>query len=242
MKKQFIWIHGLPGSGKSFLANKIKSENTDFALLDDIANISQIKNIMEDGENIILTSPYFESYLFRGNNFLKLNQILEGNNDYELTEYWFENNPKACIDNLKNRQEHHIKSDSIIGEIYTFSKNYNIPKNVEVIPVYQKMKHLKYFENFNSNYDYDMILRIMKKTHGWGNGCYQYFDDFENDSNYFNNPEDSSLYANQFHVYLTDLQNGRLRGQFHKVPSGLRPGVWKMSIPVYKPATIQKYL
>ena len=104
------------------------------------------------------------------------------------------------------------------------------------------MKYVKFFENFNSNYDYDMILRILSKTHGWGNGCSQYFDDFENDSNYFNNPEDSNLYASQFHVYLTDLQNDRLRGKFHKVPSGLRTGIWKMSIPVYKPATIQKYL
>ncbi len=104
------------------------------------------------------------------------------------------------------------------------------------------MKYVKFFENFNSNYDYDMILRIMKKVHGWGNGCSQYFDDFENNGDYFKNPEDSHLYANEFHVFLTDLQTGRLRGQFHKVPSGLRPGVWKMSIPVYKPPTIQKYL
>jgi hypothetical protein len=241
MRKQFIWIHGLPGSGKSFLANKIKSENTDFALLDDIANISQIEKLMEDGENIILTSPYFESYLFRGNNFLKLNQILESNNDYELTEYWFENNPKDCIDNLKNRQEHHIKSDSIIPEIFTFSKNYNIPKNVEVIPVYQKMKHLKYFENFNSEYDYDMILRILKKKNGWGNACSQFFEQFEDNTEYFSSPQDSNEYAEQFHIFLTDLQNKSLKGEFSKTPSGLRTGVWKMSIPVYQPKQ-HKYL
>lgn len=96
------------------------------------------------------------------------------------------------------------------------------------------MKHLKYFEDVNG-FDYEYILRILKKNHGWGNGSVSYFDDFENNPEYFLNPQDSNDYAEQFHIYLTDSQNGRLRNTFTKNPSGLRPGVWKMSTPVYKP-------
>ncbi len=104
------------------------------------------------------------------------------------------------------------------------------------------MKYLKYFEELNSYFDYELILDIIRSEYGWGNGSIQYFNDFENNKDYFLNPRDSHEYALQLNVYLTDLQNGRLRGDFFKVPSGLRKGIWKMSIPVYNPPTFSKYL
>lgn len=103
------------------------------------------------------------------------------------------------------------------------------------------MKYLKYFEELVS-YDYDFIFKILKKNHGWGNGCLNYIEQFEKNSEYFFNPEDSNDYVNQFHVFLTDLQTGRLRGDFHKEPSGLRQGVWKMSIPVRQTTSIYNKL
>lgn len=104
------------------------------------------------------------------------------------------------------------------------------------------MKYLKYFEELNNYYDYDLILKIIKSEHGFGNGSSQYFDDFENNAEYFLNPEDSHDYAIKFIIFLKDLQSARLRGEFSKTPSGLRTGVWKMSIPVYQPPTQNKYL
>lgn len=103
------------------------------------------------------------------------------------------------------------------------------------------MKYLKRFEDVQS-FDYDYILRILRKNHGWGNGCSNYFSQFENNSEYFLSPQDSNEYAEQCHVFLTDLQTGRLRGAFTKEPSGLRTGVWKMSIPVVNPPQHYKYL
>lgn len=103
------------------------------------------------------------------------------------------------------------------------------------------MKYLKYFEQ-TTNFDYDYILRILRKNHGWGNGSSNYIEQFENNKEYFLNPTDSNDYADQFHVFLSDLQNGRLRGEFSKEPSGLRPGKWKMSIPVYNPTSIYNKL
>ena len=103
------------------------------------------------------------------------------------------------------------------------------------------MKYLKYFEQ-TTNFDYDYILRILKKNHGWGNGCSNYFEQFENNSDYYLNPQDSNEYAEQFHIFMTDLNTGRLRGTFAKTPSGLRPGKWKMSTPVYNPTSIYNKL
>lgn len=103
------------------------------------------------------------------------------------------------------------------------------------------MKYLKFFEEL-VNYDYDFILRILRKNHGWGNASANYFMQFEKDNEYFLNPQDSNDYANQFHVFFTDLQSGRLRGTFHKEPSGLRLGTWKTSISVKSSTSIYNKL
>jgi hypothetical protein len=44
-------------------------------------------------------------------------------------------------------------------------------------------------------------------------------------------------FAEQFHIYLTDLECGRLRGEMNN-DSKLRTGKWKMGIPVYNPTSI----
>ena len=40
--KKFVWIHGLPGSGKTYLANQI-NQNNDYTVLDDILNMSRVR-------------------------------------------------------------------------------------------------------------------------------------------------------------------------------------------------------
>ena len=136
---EFIWIHGLPGSGKTYLSNKIKEENPekDFIVLDDVGGFDKIEESVRDRRNIIMSSPFFENF----NNFYpnfsdKLKDFLK-TNGYELKEYWFENNPEACIKNVKMRTDHKIASKSVITEIPYYSSKYKIPPGVEALPVFQ---------------------------------------------------------------------------------------------------------
>lgn len=95
----------------------------------------------------------------------------------------------------------------------------------------------KFFEMFEEKYDYDKIIRIIKKTHGWGFGIINKIDDFETNNEYFKDPIDEHDYVEQFHIYLTDLECGRLRGEFNNDPK-LRLGRWKTGIQVNKPISI----
>ena len=136
-RNKLVWIHGLPGSGKTNIANQI-NKNKDFIILDDISNISDVENELNKGNNIILSSPYFDNYIHLSND-EKLKNILK-DFDYEVEEIWFENNPDQCIQNLKNRTEHKINSAHIIPEVKYFSLKYKIPSSVETIPVWSKNK------------------------------------------------------------------------------------------------------
>ena len=95
----------------------------------------------------------------------------------------------------------------------------------------------KFFEMFEDKYDYDKIIRMLKKTHGWGFGVIQSIDDFESNEEYFKEPVDENDYVEQFHIYLTDLKCGRLRGDFNN-DSNLRVGRWTRGVQVNKPTSI----
>jgi len=136
-KLEFIWIHGLPGSGKSTFAKNINDENPkkDFIILDDIHDIEQIKVLMGEKRNIILNSPYFDNWT-EGISEKKLRTILDSREDYSVKEYWFENDPESCIENLKKRKEHKFSSNVLISEIRYQSGKYKIPSGVKTIPVW----------------------------------------------------------------------------------------------------------
>lgn len=95
----------------------------------------------------------------------------------------------------------------------------------------------KFYEMFKDKFDYDRIISIIKKTHGWGFGVINYMDEFESNKEYFLNPSDENDYAEQFHIYLTDRECGRLRGGFNNDPS-LRLGKWKTGFQVNHPVSI----
>lgn len=105
------------------------------------------------------------------------------------------------------------------------------------------MKHLKKFNemNYQDKFDYDRIILILKKTHGWGFGIISSIDEFENNSEYFLNPEDENDYAEQFHIFLTDKETGQLRGEFNNKHS-LRLGKWKIGNQVASPVSIYNKL
>ncbi len=99
------------------------------------------------------------------------------------------------------------------------------------------MRIKKFNEMFEEKYDYDKIISILKKTHGWGFGVLQSIDAFESDDEYFKDPIDDNDYAEQFHIYLTDLETGRLRGQINR-DSKIRVGLWNKQISVNNPRSI----
>ena len=134
--KKFVWIHGLPGSGKTYLANQM-NKNNDYTILDDINNMSKVQAEMDKGSNIILSSPYFEKYIGMMSQEARLRKALEGS-DYELEEIWFENNPQNCIKNINNRVDHHIKANILAPEVIELSYRYIIPEGSKVIPVWTK--------------------------------------------------------------------------------------------------------
>ena len=137
-KPKLIWIHGLPGSGKTHLMKDLNDGS--FVVLDDTSSISDIKSELEQNNNIILASPYFDNYLnslFLGET--KLRTILKDYN-YDVEEVWFENDLQMCIQNLKNRTEHTINTKQIIPDMKHFSKDYKIPNGVKTIPVWSNKK------------------------------------------------------------------------------------------------------
>ena len=103
------------------------------------------------------------------------------------------------------------------------------------------MKIKRFNEMMMDEFNYDHIIRDMRKNHGWGNGCINYTDDFEFNTEYFLNPDNDNDYAEQFHIYLSDLQAGQLRGELQNTQS-LRQGKWKLGIQVDHPVSIYSKL
>ena len=103
------------------------------------------------------------------------------------------------------------------------------------------MRIKKFFEMFEDKFDYDRIITILKKNYGWGLGVVTNIDEFENNSEYFQNPQSDDEYIEQFHVYLSDKQADRLRGKLNNTPS-LRLGKWKLGIQADKPTSIYNRL
>ena len=134
--KKFVWIHGLPGSGKTYLANQM-NKNNDYTILDDINNMSKVQAEMDKGSNIILSSPYFEKYIGMMSQEARLRKALESS-DYQLEEIWFENNPQNCIKNINNRVGHNIRANILAPEVIELSYRYIIPEGSKVIPVWTK--------------------------------------------------------------------------------------------------------
>jgi len=97
------------------------------------------------------------------------------------------------------------------------------------------MKRIKKFNEMSGDkFNYDHIIRTMQKNHGWGNGWVTQTSDFESNSEYFLNPQNDNEYAEQFHIYLTDLQTGQMRGGFQN-KHNLRLGKWRLGTQVDRP-------
>lgn len=90
------------------------------------------------------------------------------------------------------------------------------------------------------SFDYDRIKKGLR-TYGWGEGSMTLCTEFEENSEYYQNPVDESDYTYQFHVYLVDLFGNRLRGKLNR-NSGLRLGDWSTGVKVSKPTNFYNKL
>ena len=98
------------------------------------------------------------------------------------------------------------------------------------------MRIERFNEMFQGQYDYDRIITILKKKYGWGDGVINFTEDFESNNEYFQSPQDDRDYANQFNVFLSDMEVGKMRGEFQNIHS-LEPGKWKLGYQVNKPTS-----
>jgi hypothetical protein len=103
------------------------------------------------------------------------------------------------------------------------------------------MKIKRFYEMYEEKYNYDKILKSLKKTYGWGIGVINQIDNFESNDEYFENPIDDDDYIIKFNVYLNDLKTGKMRGQFNNTHA-LRLGKWKTGHQVDNPTSIYNKL
>jgi hypothetical protein len=103
------------------------------------------------------------------------------------------------------------------------------------------MKIERFNEMFIDNYDYDKIITILKKKYGWGMGVINFTEDFESNTEYFFEPKSDLDYAEQFNIFLSDMEQGKMRGEFQNNHS-LRLGKWKIGNQVDKPTSIYNKL
>jgi gluconate kinase len=138
-EKILIWIHGLPGSGKTHLANRIMKSNPDanFVHFDDTGSVRDIRIEMEMNRNIIVSSPFFEGYMRLSSFCLNksLKELIKDKN-YTCRDIWFENNLKKCIANVSRRIGHQMPKEDLLSVLPHFSNLYEIPDNADIIPIF----------------------------------------------------------------------------------------------------------
>ena len=125
--KNVIFIVGLPGSGKTHLANRINRDNNGiFHIINDPTNFEKdIKPYL--GNNLIITDPHL---IFKKNRDLAESKISKLLPETKIDWFFFENNPKQCLINSRNRGK---KVSSFITNFY---KYYHIPEKSNLVSVY----------------------------------------------------------------------------------------------------------
>lgn len=103
------------------------------------------------------------------------------------------------------------------------------------------MRIKKFFEMFSEDFDYDKIIKILRKSYGWGMGIITKIDEFEGNQEYFLDPQNDDDYIEQFNIFLKELSSNRLRGKFNNTQS-LKMGKWKLGPNVNYPTSIYNKL
>lgn len=131
-----ILIVGLPGSGKSRLANRINQDNGGkFTIINDPKDFKKIEdNIHKD---LIITDPHL---CFEKNRQSALQKIKDLNPNCKIEWIYFKNDPEQCLinSNVRNRanQISFKPVKKVDGFIKNFSQFYTIPDGAFVVDVW----------------------------------------------------------------------------------------------------------
>ena len=121
MDNKVICIIGLPGSGKTFLAERLlKSYGEDWQVWDDpgCKNVDAMLEQIKLGKNIIITDPHLCVLRNRDNAITLLQKT--GVQITNIFFIFFENNPNMCIKNvsLRNDERDVINTIKLYTELY----------------------------------------------------------------------------------------------------------------------------
>lgn len=131
-----ILIVGLPGSGKSHLADRINDDNNGkFTIINDPKDFKEIENLINS--DLIITDPQL---CFEKNRQRALEKIKSLNPDCKIEWIFFKNDPDKCLTNSEVRNRASVISFKPTKKVESFIKNfsqyYTIPEGSFVIDVW----------------------------------------------------------------------------------------------------------
>ncbi len=127
-----IVLIGLPGSGKTYLGTLLQAEMYQSIFLDDLSQNGGLEVLLQAAdkeENIILSDVNLCYEDIRSQAELLFLQYFP---NHEVEWVYFENDPEACFENVRRRDDGREVGDTI----KMLTKVYKIPDNVEVRKVY----------------------------------------------------------------------------------------------------------
>jgi GTPase SAR1 family protein len=125
---KIICIVGLPGSGKTHLANRLAVESSNIVMvLDDFSQTTKI--LPQTRCDLIITDPHFCVTEDRRNADQTIRETYPG---AEIEWLFFENNEIKCIINAERRND----GRDVRGTIKRYAKIYQIPEGVNQIEIW----------------------------------------------------------------------------------------------------------
>lgn len=126
---KILALVGLPGSGKSHYINKLESLDK-YLIIDDPKNADDLPDIATAKNfDIIIADCHLCIPRIREKFINKMNKTYP---DHSIEFLFFENNPSQCLKNVNYRNDGRKVETTIIQ----YSKEYEIPVNSNIIPVF----------------------------------------------------------------------------------------------------------
>jgi predicted kinase len=123
---QVVLIIGLPGSGKTHLA-QTAYVSAGYVLIDDPTDLGAVLDTIYSNPKVVVTDPHLTRRDVRDNALDILRQM-----GCDVDIVYFENDPKAAKANLQRRGGERASTN-----VDMFSRMYDIPEGATTVPVYK---------------------------------------------------------------------------------------------------------